>query len=285
TSTVTLVGSDGDDVVDVSGLTSAHRIVFKSEGGNDIIRGNLRSQDEIHLMAGKKRADYSLKENGDGTSTLSTTGHSITYKPSGGQPKFVEVSASGSSDSGGQSGGGTKPSDDQGPPPQPKNSLPTVPGQIDLRTVNGNTTLTILASALLAGTHDANGDTLWISGLTASAGTLELVAPGKWVYTPALDFSGSVTFAFRVSDGKGSVAHSAKLEVLPVTPIEENPPSGSTLFGTEADDSLNGSAGDDAIFGQAGNDQIQAGSGDDVVFGGDGSDTIMGGDGDDMLFG
>ena len=44
-STITVNGAEGDDTVDIMGLTSDHRIVFNSGGGSDTIIGNLRPQD------------------------------------------------------------------------------------------------------------------------------------------------------------------------------------------------------------------------------------------------
>ncbi|HEV7328276.1 MAG TPA: peroxidase family protein, partial [Bosea sp. (in: a-proteobacteria)] len=52
TSTITLDGTEGDDIVDISALQSGHRVVFRSNGGNDIILGALRQQDVIELPAG-----------------------------------------------------------------------------------------------------------------------------------------------------------------------------------------------------------------------------------------
>ncbi len=56
--TITIDGDAGDDTIDISALTSAHRIVFKSNGGNDTIIGTLRPQDVIELPAGATAADY-----------------------------------------------------------------------------------------------------------------------------------------------------------------------------------------------------------------------------------
>ena len=56
--TITIDGDAGDDTVDISALTSAHRIVFRSNGGNDTIVGTLRAQDVIELPPGMTLADY-----------------------------------------------------------------------------------------------------------------------------------------------------------------------------------------------------------------------------------
>lgn len=46
-STITINGSEADDTVDITALTSAHRVVFTGNGGNDTIIGPMRSQDII----------------------------------------------------------------------------------------------------------------------------------------------------------------------------------------------------------------------------------------------
>jgi Ca2+-binding RTX toxin-like protein len=77
--TVTINGEGGDDIVDITSLTSAHRIVFRSNGGNDTIIGNLRPQDVIELAPGSNLSSYTLVDNGNGTQTLSDGTHSITF--------------------------------------------------------------------------------------------------------------------------------------------------------------------------------------------------------------
>ncbi|WP_428979973.1 peroxidase family protein [Brevundimonas pondensis] len=79
TSTITLNGSAGNDVVDISGLQSSHRIVFRSLGGDDTIIGTLRSQDVLELPDGVSLQDCTRTRNANGSTTLSTGEHSITY--------------------------------------------------------------------------------------------------------------------------------------------------------------------------------------------------------------
>ena len=45
--TIHINGSDAHDEVDISGLRSDHRIVFDTKGGDDMVHGTLRSQDEV----------------------------------------------------------------------------------------------------------------------------------------------------------------------------------------------------------------------------------------------
>lgn len=77
--TITINGGAGDDTVDISALQSAHRIVFRSNGGNDVIIGEMRPQDRFELAAGKTIADYTSTDNDDGSTTIATEGHSVTF--------------------------------------------------------------------------------------------------------------------------------------------------------------------------------------------------------------
>ena len=55
--TITIDGEAGDDTIDISSLGSAHRIVFKSNGGNDTIIGALRAEDVIEFPEGADLSD------------------------------------------------------------------------------------------------------------------------------------------------------------------------------------------------------------------------------------
>ena len=50
--TITVDGGSGNDSVDISGLTSAHRVVFNTNGGQDNVVGELRPQDIINGVLG-----------------------------------------------------------------------------------------------------------------------------------------------------------------------------------------------------------------------------------------
>ena len=51
--TITVNGGVGSDTVNIAGLTSNHRLVFNSGGGNDHVIGNLRPQDIVDLGNGR----------------------------------------------------------------------------------------------------------------------------------------------------------------------------------------------------------------------------------------
>ncbi|KQP33801.1 hypothetical protein ASF49_08010 [Methylobacterium sp. Leaf104] len=97
--TVTIDGTEGNDTVDISGLTSAHRIVFRSSGGTDTIVGTLRPQDVIELAPGTTRADY-VEAHANGMTTLTRGAHSITFASTG-TPTFGTVPANGGQQPGG----------------------------------------------------------------------------------------------------------------------------------------------------------------------------------------
>ncbi|WP_304363992.1 peroxidase family protein [Paracoccus albicereus] len=73
-STITIDGSDADDSVDITQLQSAHRIVFRSNGGNDTVVGPRREQDVISL-AGVGAA--TVEDLGDGRVRLSDDASSV----------------------------------------------------------------------------------------------------------------------------------------------------------------------------------------------------------------
>ncbi|MBB06378.1 MAG: hypothetical protein CML03_12855 [Pseudooceanicola sp.] len=158
---------------------------------------------------------------------------------------------------------------------------------------------TAITIDVLANDTDADGDTLSISAVgTPANGTAEIV-DGKIVYTPNADFSGSDTFEYTVSDGKGG----SDTAMVTVTVDDDGPERDGIVEGTDDDDiidddyegdpegdkvdnedALDPTSGDDDIIeGYSGDDSITAGSGDDTVDGGPGNDTVYGNSGDDLI--
>jgi Ca2+-binding RTX toxin-like protein len=85
-STITINGSSDNDTVDFSALSSAHRVVFRSNGGSDTIVGTIRPQDVVELAPGEYVNGYSLVDNGNGTQTFTNGVHSVTF--AGDVPQF-----------------------------------------------------------------------------------------------------------------------------------------------------------------------------------------------------
>ena len=96
--TITINGSDGDETIDISELDSAHRIVLRTNGGNDMIVGTLRPQDVVELAPGLTPADYDdpiYNDNNTWTVMQAGGGHSVTYVggPNMATPTFAESTA------------------------------------------------------------------------------------------------------------------------------------------------------------------------------------------------
>lgn len=86
--TITIDGNAGDDTIDISGLVSDHRIVFRSNGGNDTLIGTLRPQDVIELPEGSDVSDYT-SSTANGVTTLTNGENSISYTADGEGPEIV----------------------------------------------------------------------------------------------------------------------------------------------------------------------------------------------------
>ncbi len=105
-STITINGDVGDDVVDISGLNSAHRIVFRTKGGDDMVVGTLREQDTIEIPAGSNPASYVAQAGANGTVTMSNGTHSVTFTGSmAALPTLVAEAPSSGGGTGGTGGG------------------------------------------------------------------------------------------------------------------------------------------------------------------------------------
>ncbi len=87
--TITINGTPGDDVVDISTLVSQHRIVFRGAGGNDLIVGTVRPQDVIEMPAGVDPASAVVTTDADGMTTVSSAGGSTRFYAPNGMPGLI----------------------------------------------------------------------------------------------------------------------------------------------------------------------------------------------------
>ncbi len=247
-STITIDGSAGDDTVDISGLASAHRIVFRSNGGNDTIVGTLRPQDVIELPAGTAPEDYEITTDANGVTTMTSQSHSICFTAGGhGMPQF----GSGQHDDDDHHGGHDDDDDDacgrdddDGAQPQP----------------GGPRTGTPQTDVLVGTAGDDN--------IVGFAGDDVLIGEAG-------------DDAISAAEGADFVDAGAGRDVVFAGAGDDQ------VFGGAGADFLHGEAGSDRIFGEGGNDWIVAGAGDDTVVAGAGDDVIVGeqGDGNDTYFG
>jgi len=260
--TITVLGTDGDDTINVTSLRSAHRIVFKTGGGNDTIIGTLRPQDVIELPDGATIADYAVTiEEETGLTKLAGDGHSLTFVAPHGMPDFGAAYREDDDDDETGNGGDddddddddgcgcNDDDDDEAGTPAP------VPGG------SGNVRAGTASADVLLGTggHDS------IIGL---AGDDVLVGDGG-------------DDAISAGDGADFVEGGAGRDVINGGDGDDH------IFAGGGNDAVFGDAGADRIFGEGGDDVITAGAGDDTVFGGAGHDLFIAqaGDGNDTYHG
>ncbi|MDA7746504.1 cadherin-like domain-containing protein, partial [Psychromonas sp.] len=78
--------------------------------------------------------------------------------------------------------------------------------ELSVASTGDESSLIIEASALLDNDSDADGDTIFISAVTATAdthGTVELSEDGNVIYTPDDGYDGDAVFQYTISDGNG----------------------------------------------------------------------------------
>ncbi|MFN3670800.1 MAG: peroxidase family protein [Bosea sp. (in: a-proteobacteria)] len=270
-STITIDGSAADDQIDITMLESAHRIVFRSNGGNDTIVGTLRPQDVILLPEGTALETVTMSENDNGTVTLGYGAQTITFAADGvpevrvaqpdedlghgqgddhdGDDDEDEGEDAGSED--GEDCGCDGDGDGEGtgtPVPPPATGA------------GGLRTGTLLADVLVG--------TALADNIVAQAGDDVLIGEGG---DDVLSAGEGNDFA-DAGEGRDVIFAGA---------------GDDQVFAGGGNDMVYGEAGADRLFGGAGDDLIDAGAGDDTVVAGAGDDLIVGAksDGDDVYFG
>lgn len=170
------------------------------------------------------------------------------------------------------------------------NHNPTAAGHTVTTSLNHAVTTT--AAALLAGSADADSDTLTLASVGSAAhGTVTLNAAGNAVYTPYVSYTGADSYSYTLSDGHGGTATATvNVTVTGTTPSYTSGTSyhsGQTfdVSGDNAGHTVAGSAYDDTIYGGSQIDSLNGGGGNDVVHGGAGKDTVTGGAGYDQIYG
>jgi Ca2+-binding RTX toxin-like protein len=275
--TITINGNEGDDTVDIAALQSAHRIVFRSNGGHDTIVGTLRQQDVIELPPGMKPEDFTITDNGNGTTSLVSASHKITYVGSG-KPIVRECTE--------------------------EEQANQVVATDDSFTVKKGEVLTLTAAMLIANDFDADGDTLSLVAVDEDEhGEAVLNADGTVTFMPKAGFTGTASFTYLVSDGRGNydqgkvaitVADDTSQPAQPPVnqpPVVEQPgpatpavPEDLVCQGGRGHDRLWGGDGHDRMYGDKGHDRLYGG-GNDRLYGHDGNDRLCGDAGADRMWG
>ena len=181
-----------------------------------------------------------------------------------------------------------------------------------------------IAGELLAGSQDADGDTMTVSladgdfsllgadihGITVNQplvtstkeedgslhietafGTLEVASNGSYSFTQSGDLTlqgdqqADLNFLFKVSDGKGGVSDNVFTLTLSELGTDIAATERHEVVGDERANILTGGDGIDIMLGQSGADTLSGGAGDDILIGGQDNDVLIGGLGSDILTG
>ncbi|MES2665388.1 MAG: VCBS domain-containing protein, partial [Pseudomonadota bacterium] len=113
------------------------------------------------------------------------------------------------------------------------NDAPTGAATAVLAAGAEDTAYTVSAADLLAGFADVDGDSLSVTGLTASNGTAAMNMDGSWTITPTANFNGAVTLSYTVTDGTLSVAGSQSYTVSAVNDAPTGAATAVLAAGTE----------------------------------------------------
>ncbi|MCF6198312.1 MAG: hypothetical protein L3J67_02755 [Hyphomicrobiaceae bacterium] len=259
--TITIQGTAGNDTIDISGLTSEHRIVLKTNGGNDTIIGDLRPQDVIELTNGNA-AGFIATANADGTQTLNDGTNSITLsgastptlRDASGEEVIIDppsVLGGGAADEGTEAQDGTEGEQEQ------------------------------------EEAHDFNEDHGASDARLIEAVSLENAEYGTYG-GDQLDGSDDVDDVLFGREGDDIIGSGAGEDVVfggSGDDVIFTSSDNDTAFGGAGDDVVVAGSGDDLVYGQAGDDLLFGGEGDDTLKGGKGDDELNGGKGVDLLFG
>ena len=235
-STITVNGGAGADTVDISSLTSDHRIVFHGGGGDDHVTGTLRPQDVVDAQSGQSAPGQGGSDGG-------------SHDPSGNGGN--DGSSGTGSDDGGQIGDDGS-GDGSGP-------VPWHDTLVQLGSPNEDVMQGGQADDVLSGLA---GDDVILGN--DGADTIKGGAGDDLVKAGAGD---DVVFG---NDGNDDLFGGAGRDLVTGDAGDDR------LFGDAGDDALEGGAGNDTVYGGAGNDRIIAtvGDGNDTYFGDTEEDTL-----------
>ncbi|ARJ67779.1 hypothetical protein WV31_20020 [Magnetospirillum sp. ME-1] len=114
------------------------------------------------------------------------------------------------------------------------NDGPVVSGAIDLGDTAEDNSVTFTAAQLLGKASDIDGDTLSVSNLSATNGTIHQNDDGSYTFTPNADFNGDVNITYTVDDGHGGTTQGTA--TLDVTAVNDAAEIGGELSGGVSED-------------------------------------------------
>jgi Cadherin-like domain/G8 domain/PKD domain/RTX calcium-binding nonapeptide repeat (4 copies) len=121
-----------------------------------------------------------------------------------------------------------------GDAPTPSNNAPIGTASGILADGDEDTLYTIDSANLLSGFSDVDGDTLFVSGLTATHGTLSSNNGGTYNFAPTANYNGPIQLSYNVTDNKGgSVAATQTFNLRAVNDAVTGAPAIALPVGTE----------------------------------------------------
>jgi Ca2+-binding RTX toxin-like protein len=232
--------------------------------------GALRAQDVIELAPGLTVADYTTTVDGNGTTTLASATHTITYVGSG-TPIVREHT------------------EDETPGGIPGNTGAPVANP-DSFTVRKGEVLTLTAAALLGNDVDPENEPLSLVSVDEDEhSTVVLHDDGTLTFTPKPGYTGVASFTYMVADGQGGYAEGTVSVTVqddghsePGQPPAAQIPPAAPL--PPVDQEHRGGHGHDKLWGGEGQDRLHGGDGHDRLHGGSGADRMWGGRGHDVYY-
>ena len=114
------------------------------------------------------------------------------------------------------------------------NDAPTGSATAVLATGTEDTPYTVTAAALLAGFSDVDGDTLSVSALSSSNGSVTDNGDGTFTITPTANYNGAVSLSYDVIDGHGgSIAANQSYSLAAVNDAPTGSATAVLATGTE----------------------------------------------------
>ncbi len=261
--TITVNDRDGGASVDITGLSSEHRIVFNTDANGQVI-GETRPQDVVN---------HSGSSTGGGQTTEGQT--------TGGQTGEGEHAPPAN---GGGSGSGTRPRTEGEHAAAASGGTASVTDHSSESEDEHENENEHAASQSHASTKAPSGETGMGNGehggVTANGASAAIVgtSSGDAISAGEQKVVSTGDGDDVVTTGDGAVVHSGAGDDIVTTGDGRN-----VVLAGSGDDVVTTGAGNDKVFGEAGNDLIDSGSGDDMVWGGNGDDEIHAGDGNDRI--
>ncbi|WP_162245650.1 peroxidase family protein [Brevundimonas sp. Root1279] len=256
TSTITIDGSDGNDTVNITDLTSAHRIVFHQNGGTDTVVGTLRPDDVVEAFG---PALPGLTEaSGSDESMDGTTGEASYVGGAGNDTLGFETSAAAKHVS--LNGGYARNAD--GSNQASLTSIENVVGSAFADTLVGSAVANVMFGGEGADTLVGLGGDDFLWGGAGAANTMQGGLGNDIYYVEAND-----TVLELAGEGTDSVLTTRASWTLKAN-VENLAFVGTGAFagvGNELANAIQGGDGNDVLSGRGGLDNLIGGAGVDMV--------------------